>query len=95
MVYVVERYLPGLDQEVREAVELGLRWQAELVEQVHDLLERGPAGQVGDVVADVPQAALLPVDVGQARLRGHDLAKTLVRHVRAPVSVGRAPHHPI
>ena len=74
------RDLALLDHEVVERVQLGLVRQAELVEQVHDLLVGGASGQVVDVVAHVPQAARLPVDVGQPGLGCHDLAKASVAH---------------
>ncbi len=69
-----------LDHEVGERVQLRLGRQSQLVEQVDDLLVRGPAGQVVDVVADVPEPPGLPVDVGQPRLGCHDLAKASVGH---------------
>ena len=54
--------------------------ELEVVEEVDDLFEAGVAGEVGDVIADVPEAARLPVDVGDARLRGDDLAQPLLGH---------------
>ena len=54
--------------------------QLEVVEEVDDLLERGVRGQVADLVADVPQAPVLPVDVRDLRLGGDDVAHALVGH---------------
>ena len=55
--------------------------QLQVMEEVDDLFERGVFGQVRDVVADVPQRPSIAVDVGDLRLRGDDLAESLVGHV--------------
>src|SRR5205823_4441022 len=62
----------GGRQRDGEGVQLrGLR-QLAVQEQVRDLLERGPARQLVDVVADVGEATVLAVEVAEAGLGGDD-----------------------
>ena len=51
------------------------------MQEVDDLLVAGVRREVGDVVSDVPQAPETPIDVGDLRVRGNDLAEPLVGHV--------------
>ncbi len=62
------------------------------MQQVHDLLERRPRGEVLDRVPDVPEPTGLAVDVREPGGRCDDLFQTLVRHAgplasRCPVVV--------
>jgi hypothetical protein len=50
------------------------------MEQVDDLLEGGVGGEVLDLVPDVGERALRPVDVGQVGVRRDDLSEPFVRH---------------
>src|SRR5512132_339689 len=68
------------DEELVDLRELAPIRELEVVEEVDDLLEGRVPGEVGDVVPDVPEPALEPVDVGDARLRRNDLAEALVGH---------------
>ncbi len=47
-----------------------------IMEEVGNLFERGPARQIVDVVAAVGQAAVLPVQIAQPGLGGHDALET-------------------
>ena len=63
-----------------ELVELVLLRQAAVVQQVDDFLERGVLGEVRDLVADVPQAPRVAVDVRHGRVGGDDLPEPLLGH---------------
>jgi hypothetical protein len=60
----------GRHQLGAEVLELSRGRQLAVPEQVGDLLERGLAGQIGDVVAAVGQAAMGAVEVAQPGLGG-------------------------
>src|SRR6266540_7033857 len=76
------------DQSLRKLVEIGLGWELEVVEKVGDLLEGRLGRQVVDVIAHVPQAPLLAVDVGQAGRCGDDLFQSSLRHRPTPILNG-------
>ena len=70
-----------VDQELVQLVQLVAGGQVQVMQQVDDLFVAGVLREVGDVVPDVPQASEIPVDVGDLRVRGDDLAESLVGHV--------------
>ena len=62
-----------------ERGEFGAVGQAILVEEVNDFLIGNFAGEFVDVVAGVGEFANVALDVGEARVSGHDAFQALVR----------------
>ena len=67
---------PGRDEFGREPAELRSIGQLAMPEEVGHLLERGPARQIVDVIAAVGEPAVLPVQVAEPGLGGHDAFET-------------------
>jgi hypothetical protein len=79
-VVVERRRIASLDEELVQVVEVGLGRESQVVQEVDHLLVGGLAREIVDVVAGVPEPALLAVDVGDAGLRGDDLSKSHLAH---------------
>ncbi|CAB4757798.1 unannotated protein [freshwater metagenome] len=61
-----------------EVVELGLRWQLTVDEQVRGLEERGLLGQLFDRIAAVAQDARVTVDIGDRRGAGRRIEEAMI-----------------
>ena len=81
------RCSPKCSQQLRQLV---ARRQAAIPEEIGDFLERGPAGQLVDVIAAVDEFAFFAEDMAQRRRRGNHAFQTLRFRQGGLVGNGRA-----